>query len=589
MTTSNDAYESLLQFMYRAPIGLVQTSLDGDIEMINPKSAQLLMPFSQDGSLDNLYTLLQDSAPTLRQLAADADPASGIICESLRISLHPEAAPSPSSPILSLSMLRLVDDLLLAVFVDVTLEVQHEQQVLSRKLSEAERVDKLTGLPTRVAALELLQTALDRPATDTRYGCALLYISCNRFKLINDALGYNIGNQLLSLIAGRLGSTLRSRRRDGEVMDGLPLTARIGGDEFAVMLDDLLVPENVTGVAQRILDRLGRPYAIGPHKIYCSVSMGIVVQNRDSGNASDLLQDASLAMENAKRAGDSRYAIFEPGMRASARQRRSVEDDLQLALAKNQLFVVYQPVVGLQGEQYIDGAIDPCAGMEALVRWQHPVRGVVSPVEFIGIAEECGMIDAIGEFVLDTACRQFMTWQALLGPRAPRKLAVNLSREQLSHPGLAGIVDGILRSSGMPASCLQLEVTESLAAQSGSVLTRLHELKALGLTLALDDFGTGYSSLSSLHQIPVDTVKIDRSFVRYADTSLHHRILIDATIRVAHSLGMDTVAEGIETFAQAEIVRQLGCDKGQGYLYSKPVVAADFASWLTDTTVASKS
>jgi EAL domain-containing protein (putative c-di-GMP-specific phosphodiesterase class I) len=222
----------------------------------------------------------------------------------------------------------------------------------------------------------------------------------------------------------------------------------------------------------------------------------------------------------------------------------------------------------------------PALGVEALVRWRHPVRGVVPPLDFIGVAEECGLIGAVGDFVLATACRQFVQWQQQLGPLAPRMLAVNLSRAQLNQPGWVDSVRHILQDTALDPQCLQLEVTESLAAQDESVQARLHELKALRLTLALDDFGTGYSSLSSLHLLPVDTVKIDRSFVSQADTSPHHRVLIEATVRVAGSLGMGTVAEGIETEAQAAVVRQLGCEKGQGYLFSRPLPAGDMAGWL---------
>jgi EAL domain-containing protein (putative c-di-GMP-specific phosphodiesterase class I) len=251
---------------------------------------------------------------------------------------------------------------------------------------------------------------------------------------------------------------------------------------------------------------------------------------------------------------------------------------LRVALVESQLFVVYQPVVALQPGAGPTFGVE--FGVEALVRWRHPVRGVVPPLDFIGVAEECGLIGALGDFVLATACRLFVHWQQQLGPQAPRMLAVNLSRAQLSQRGWVSTVQQILQDTGMDPQRLQFEVTESLAAQDESVQARLHELKALRLTLALDDFGTGYSSLASLHLLPVDTVKIDRSFVSKADTSHHHRVLIEATVRVAGSLGMSTVAEGIETEAQAAVVRQLGCEKGQGYLFSRPLPAGDVAGWL---------
>jgi EAL domain-containing protein (putative c-di-GMP-specific phosphodiesterase class I) len=268
--------------------------------------------------------------------------------------------------------------------------------------------------------------------------------------------------------------------------------------------------------------------------------------------------------------------VFEPAMRERAARRADIEADLRQALLEEQLFVVYQPVVGLRA----DGGTDHSAGVEALVRWQHPLRGVVPPFEFIQVAEESGLIGALGDFVLRRACRDFMAWQRELGEQAPRLLAVNLSRAQLGQPDWPATVRAILDHEGMRPSQLQLEVTESLAAQDQQVQQRLHELKAIGITLALDDFGTGYSSLSSLHQLPVDTVKIDRSFVCQADTSQHHRVLIEATVKVAQSLGMSTVAEGIETEAQAAAVRGQLCAKGQGYLFSRPLTSPALLDWL---------
>ncbi|WP_250474989.1 EAL domain-containing protein [Caballeronia sp. GAFFF1] len=257
-----------------------------------------------------------------------------------------------------------------------------------------------------------------------------------------------------------------------------------------------------------------------------------------------------------------------------------MENDLRRAIVDQELFVVYQPVVML--ELTVDRRAFPphAAAVEALVRWRHPVRGVVPPAEFIGVAEECGAIGALGEFVLDTACRQFVAWKRDLGRLAPRLLAVNLSRAQLNDGGFVAYVSRTLHDSGMDPAELQLEVTESLAAQDESVQARLRQLKELGLTLALDDFGTGYSSLSSLHQLPVATVKIDRSFVSQAVESAHHRVLIEATVRVAVSLNINTVAEGVESDAQASVVRALGCEKGQGYFFSKPLLPESLVDWL---------
>jgi diguanylate cyclase (GGDEF)-like protein len=423
---------------------------------------------------------------------------------------------------------------------------------------------------------ERIAQAIKDVAANPGQDFVVLFINCDRFRQVNDALGHAAGDELLGLMANRLRSSLRRRPR-GELDQGSSeLAARLGGDEFFVLLNGLRSGDDAHAVAQRLVDEMGQPYGLRGQQLRCGVSIGLVLCGQATGDADGLLQDASIAMVEAKRAGGGRFCVFEPAMRERAARRSSVESDLRMALSQRQLFVVYQPVVGLQG---VGEGIDRSAGVEALVRWLHPQRGVVAPMEFIGVAEECGLITALGEFVLDTACRQFVAWQTTLGARAPRLLAVNLSRGQL-QPGFIASVERVLLASGMNPAQLQLEVTESLAAQDESVRACLVGLKALGLTLALDDFGTGYSSLASLHLLPVDTVKIDRSFVSEAVTSAHHRVLIEATVRVARSLNMRTVAEGIETTGQAAVVRSLGCQKGQGYLFSKPLQAAELAQWL---------
>jgi len=575
-----DAYEALVQFLYRAPIGLVQTNLDGTVDMLNPMSSSLLMPLVRDGSLDNLFDVLRDAAPQLRQLAADFHEVSGVVCEGLRLSLGEVAAPG-APQVLSLSVLKLDGTRLMATVTDATAEVQREQERLARRLKSAARIDALTRMPNREAVLEQLQQMLGRPAGDAAHanGFALLFMNCDRFRQINDTLGQNAGDRLLVQIGERIRSTLRppSDRIDPQAASG-QMAARVGADEFVVVLDGMRRREDVQRVATRLLDALARPHQLLGQEVTCRLSMGMVWgPDAESGAlAGELLRDASIAMVEAKRAGGARSVMFETAMRERAARRADIESDLRQALAEDQLFVVYQPVVGLRS----DGATDISAGVEALVRWQHPVRGVVPPFEFIPVAEESGLIGAVGDFVLRRACRDFAAWQRTLGHDAPRLLAVNLSRAQLAEASFPIVVRDVLEQHGMAPSQLQLEVTESLAAQDQQVQQRLHELKALGVTLALDDFGTGYSSLSSLHQLPVDTVKIDRSFVCQADTSNHHRVLIEATVKVAQSLGMNTVAEGIETEAQAAAVRAQQCAKGQGYLYSRPLTSSALLDWL---------
>jgi len=582
-----DAYEALIQFLYRAPIGLVQTDLSGAVDMLNPMASNLLMPLARDGGLDNLFSVLNGVAPQVKAMADAFAQPSGVVCDALRVPLG-DAHHAPGVPqVLSLSLMKLDPERLMLAITDATLDIQREQENLRRRLRSAARTDILTRLPNRAAAVEQLQGLLDRGAArranDERF--ALLFLNCDRFRRINDTLGQNAGDRLLVAVGDSLLTTLADRMRAGGLppngrldpaAGGAGLVARVGGDEFVVLLDGLRHRDEAERLALRLLDTLARPHTIDGHEVACRASIGVFWDTGIGGDADEAMRDASIAMIEAKRAGGARHVLFEAEMRERAARRADIEAQLRTALAEEQLFVVYQPVVGLNA----DGTTDHSAGVEALVRWQHPTRGLVPPFDFIGIAEECGLIDQIGDFVLERACVDFMRWREQLGDTAPRLMAVNLSRAQLAQPDWAPKVAGILAATGMPAASLQLEVTESLAAQDEQIQVRLHELKALGIKLALDDFGTGYSSLSSLHLLPVDTVKIDRSFVCKADTSHHHRVLIEATVKVAQSLGMNTVAEGIETAAQLDAVRAQSCAKGQGYLFSRPLVSSALVEWI---------
>jgi diguanylate cyclase (GGDEF)-like protein len=569
--------DALMQFLHCVPIGLVQTTTDGSVQLINPMAANLLLPLSPSGLLDNLFNCLGDVAPELpAQVAAFAAP-SGTVVEGLRVPL-PALDHEGARRFLSIRIIKLDSARLMATLADVTLEVQREQEGLARQVRKAARLDSLTQMPNRLAVRDLIQQAIER--TENLSGeFAVLFINCDRFKHINDSHGQTAGDDVLGMMAERLNAALRQQNRSHHDSVTQSLAARFGGDEFVVLLADLLYGDDVHTVAQRLLSVLSQPYGIRDQQVRCSVSMGIVLRPQMGANADVVLQDASIAMIEAKRAGRDRYVVFEPRMQERARRRSSIESELRQAIFEQELFVVYQPVVGLKNLTPGSG-IDRSAGVEALVRWNHPVRGAVSPVEFIGIAEECGLIGALGEHVLRTACSHFVAWKQALGARAPRLLAVNLSRGQLSQPGFVDSVREILAVTRMSAAELQLEITESLAAQDEAVRARLQELKSLGISLALDDFGTGYSSLASLHLLPVDVIKVDRSFVNEAVTSAHHRVLIEATVWVAHSLQMKTVAEGIETLQQLEVVRALGCEKGQGYLFSSPLSEEGLLKWL---------
>jgi diguanylate cyclase (GGDEF)-like protein len=574
-----DAYEALVQFLYRAPIGLAQTSLDGTVDMLNPMASRLLMPLATAQGLDNLFDVLAPVAPHLASMVEAFLEPSGMICEGLRLPVGVPHAASGSLQVLALNLMKLDPERLMATVADATFEVQREQEVLSRRLRNAARTDNLTRMPNREAVRDALQHLLAQPVSDV--GFAVLTVNCDRFRQLNDSLGQAVGDHLLMHMADRLRGALRPAL--GRIEPGTQagqLAARTGGDEFVVLLDGLRGRADAERIALRLLDALAHPYLVDGHDIVCGASVGLAWSLDDPEIAlrepDDVLRDAGIAMVEAKRAGGNRHVVFAPSMRERAARRAGIEAELRQALVEEQLFVVYQPVVRLLP----CGGVDYAAGVEALVRWRHPVRGIVPPIDFIEVAEECGLIGMLGDFVLERACRDFLDWRARLGERAPGLMAVNLSRAQLAQPGWIDGVRRILRDTGMPPGCLQLEVTESLAAQDQDIQQRLHDLKTLGIQLALDDFGTGYSSLSSLHLLPVDTVKIDRSFVCQADTSAHHRVLIEATVKVARSLGMTTVAEGIETQSQLDVVRNHLCDKVQGYFYSRPLPAPELLAWL---------
>jgi diguanylate cyclase (GGDEF)-like protein/PAS domain S-box-containing protein len=456
----------------------------------------------------------------------------------------------------------------------VAMDVQ-AQKVMEQQLRTAARTDGLTQLPNRTVVLDGINAALERGRVESGYNFAVLFMDFDRFKQVNDTLGHSVGDELLRQISQRLQDSLRPGDSFMRTSDFAHIAARIGGDEFVVLLDDIRGGLEAEMVAGRLLDVLAMPYTIGPHKVNSTVSIGIVTSDHAAEDADNVLRDADIAMYEAKRTGRARYALFDPAMRQQVHASVALENDLRQALDQHQIFVVYQPLIDL--------ATGGLGGMEALMRWRHPQRGLVPPVEFIPVAENCGLIGALGQFVLQTACRAFASMQAVLGSAAPPSVAVNLSRAQLHLPGLVAEVQDVLRATGVSCGQLVLEVTESLAAQDERVINTLHELRALGVALSLDDFGTGYSSLSCLHELPVDFVKIDRSFVSLAQSSDYRRVLIEATIRMAQTLGLGTVAEGIETAEQAQLMATLGCDKGQGYLYSKPLEAEALVNWVQST------
>lgn len=449
-----------------------------------------------------------------------------------------------------------------------------ERKLAEQALERASLVDKLTGLPNRALVFDRLRQCIARRARRPDEAFAVLFLDFDRFKLINDSLGHDAGDELLRQIAERLRGVVRMSdtvsRDTGETTAG-----RLGGDEFVVILSALASPEDAHRVARRILEVCRDSYIIHGHEVVSTVSIGLVTSETSRGDAEQILRDADTAMYQAKLAGKGCCVAFDEAMRDRANERLLLEEELRAAVARGAFTVLYQPIVSIESSR--------CVAAEALVRWNNPRRGPVSPAEFIPIAEDCGVINPLGAWVLRAACAQFAAWRSALGEQCPDHISVNLSRSQLACHDLPATIESILRETGLPAGCLQLEITENQAARAvGSYREALGRLRALGVRLAMDDFGTGMSSLSGLHELPIHVLKIDRSFVRNLCQGKQFMALARSIIELAGNLGLRTVAEGIETPNDLAVLQALGCDDGQGYLFAKPLSVEQFEQFLRE-------
>lgn len=444
-------------------------------------------------------------------------------------------------------------------------------QSMTINLREAALTDRLTGLPNRAAILEKVQDAIHRARRVDGYHYAVLFLDFDRFKIINDSLGHSVGDDLLVEISRRLTETLRPHDTAGLGKD-LSTAARLGGDEFIVLLDGLTQPEDATLVAQRLLNILSERYQLGAREVGSTASIGVVVGHPGYKTAEQLIRDADTAMYEAKKAGRGQYTLFDSEMRVRAKERLEIENDLHLALADQQFSLVYQPILALE-----TGRVESC---EALVRWNHPKHGLIGPDRFIPIAEETGLIIPLGQWVLDEALRQFAEWREKRQVPAACCISVNLSRKQLILPDLFTAVTESLRRHGVPASLLHLEVTESQIMQDRRLATaNLQKLRRTGVRIDIDDFGTGHSSLACIHEFPIDVLKIDRSFMANLETDPNLITVLRTVTELARNLGVQVVAEGIETKAQLELLRSLSCEFAQGYLFSRPLPADEIAAF----------
>ncbi len=436
-----------------------------------------------------------------------------------------------------------------------------ERKRAEERLNYMAHYDELTGLPNRILFNHRLKQAMMEAAARERL-VALMFVDLDRFKTINDTLGYEIGDVLLKAVAERLKDCLRR----GDTV------ARLSGDEFALVFADMAHIDDASRLAQKILDSFTTPFRIGERDLFITSSIGITLYPFDQDDANTLLKNADAAMYRAKEQGRNNYQFYTSEMNVRALERLSFETNLRQALERDEFILHYQPKVDLVTGNVI--------GMEALLRWQNPELGLVSPTEFIPLAEETGLIVAIGEWVIRTACKQNKAWQAAGLPSL--RISVNLSARQFKEKNLVERVAQALKETGLEARYLELELTESLLQTPETTITPLKELHALGIHLSIDDFGTGYSSLSYLKRFPIDTLKIDRSFVRDITTDADDAAIANAIITMAHSLGMYVVAEGVETGEQLAFLCQRKCDSMQGYYFSKPLPADVFASLIKD-------
>ncbi|MFI5213571.1 MAG: putative bifunctional diguanylate cyclase/phosphodiesterase, partial [Gemmatimonadales bacterium] len=435
------------------------------------------------------------------------------------------------------------------------------RDVTARKTAERRLVhdafhDALTSLPNRSLFTDLLSRSIGRARRRAEYAFGLLFLDIDRFKVVNDSLGHLIGDELLTAVARRLEQCVRP----GDTV------ARLGGDEFTVLLDDIESPSDATRIADRIQHELNLPFALSGQEVFTSASIGIALSNGRYERPDDMLRDADIAMYRAKALGKARYEMFDAEMRARAISQLQLETDLRRALDREEFRVWYQPVFSLTTERLV--------GFEALVRWEHPQRGVVLPEEFVAAAEETGLIVFIGRMVLGEACRQLHEWRILFPEEAALTISVNLSGRQFRQPDLVDHVAQCLGATDLKPGNLRLEITESSiienAASAGEMLGRL---RGLGVKVDLDDFGTGYSSLSYLHKFEMDGLKIDRGFVDKIDAPGEKSEIVQTIVNLARGMKMEVIAEGVERPEQLRILRGLGCGQVQGFLLGRPLTS----------------
>jgi diguanylate cyclase (GGDEF)-like protein/PAS domain S-box-containing protein len=551
---------------FAAVVGMAIVTIDGNFLQVNPALCDLV-GYDEDDllrlthpSITHADDVQQETEQTQRLLAGEID--------SFRIEkryVHREGHEIWSE--LSVSLVRNEAGrprYLIAQMVDITDRKLFEQQLLHQAFH-----DRLTGLPNRALFMDRLDHALARrPREDETI--AVLFLDLDNFKVINDSLGHRAGDQLLLTMAERLQTCVR----EGDTV------ARLGGDEFTVLLEHITDLTDAILVAQRIAEQSLTLYTIGDREVSVTASIGIAIPGEEGETADDLIRNADIAMYEAKRRGKARYEVFAAPMNVRAHERLELEIELRRAVERGEFVLHYQPVVDLRTGRIVE--------VEALIRWRHPLRGLLPPADFISIAEETGAMIDIGGWVLRRACRRLQQWQQEFPASAgqqPLTMSVNLSTRQFLQPALVDTVREVLDETGIEPRTLKLEVSERVIMEDAvAAIATLRDLRALGIKLAIDDFGTGYSSLAYLKQFAVNILKIDRMFVDGISHDIEDTSIVEAVLAIGKSLGIRTVAEGVETPAQLAFLTARGCNSGQGHLFSPPLPPDEFTTLLRNHT-----
>lgn len=549
LVSAKDHLESVFEAMVDS---LVVTSSDGTIVSVNLATLSLL-GYAPEMLIGQPYsTLLVDSHQ--QELLLDKVHAEEIVSGQETFYRGHDGRIIPVA--LSVSGLS-VDKNKGVIFQAHNLSEQRQAEQEIRQLAY---FDNLTGLPNRTLFMDRLNQCLAQSRRDSGQ-LALLFLDLDQFKVVNDTLGHAAGDELLYQVANRLSRGLRQ----------YDILARLGGDEFVLLISPVSDERAAAAVARHILEMMSEPVILESKELFVTTSIGVVLSPADGNEAEVLLKHADVAMYAAKDQGRNTYRFFTEKMNLKALERSEIEADLRRAIRNNEFCLYYQPQVDLHSGKVM--------GVEALVRWQHPEKGLILPGKFIPLAEETGLIRPLGEWVLKTACTQNVLWQQAGYPRL--KMAVNLSAKQFGQPGVVDKIDQVLFQSGMEADYLELELTEStLLHGAHEVIANMLDIKVRGIHLSIDDFGTGYSSLSYLKLFPIDRLKIDRSFVRDINIDKDDAAIVDAIIAMGHKLGRRVLAEGVETEAELDFLRSQGCDEVQGYYYCKPLPPDELMAWL---------